>query len=133
MAHSAKPETTCSGMWGEVLCRKGTWKVDVRLDRILKPWQATSFEPWQAMVVRHCGSGTGCMAVQWMMSNSCTSSGRLQRASMAPALLELLWRYGRLPPSEPVAEYIEHRHIPLRNSATYDGWAMPRSHWDTTM
>ena len=33
-------------------------------DHILKPWQATSFEPWQAMVVRHCGSGTGCMAVQ---------------------------------------------------------------------
>ena len=23
---------------------------------ILKPWQATSFEPWQAMVVRHCGA-----------------------------------------------------------------------------
>ena len=27
----------------------------VILDHILKPWQATSFEPWQAMVVRHCG------------------------------------------------------------------------------
>ena len=53
----------------------------VILDHILKPWQATSFEPWQAMVVRHCGSGTGCMAVQWMMGGSCTSSGRLQRAS----------------------------------------------------
>ena len=51
------------------------------LDHILKPRQATSFEPWQAMVVRHCGSGTGCMAVQWMTGGSCTSSGRLQRAS----------------------------------------------------
>ena len=50
------------------------------MDHILKPWQATSFEPWQAMVARHCGSGTGCMAVQWMMGGSCTSSGRLQRA-----------------------------------------------------
>ena len=44
------------------------------------PWQATSFEPWQSMVVRHCGSGTGCITVQWMMGGSCASSGRLQRA-----------------------------------------------------
>ena len=50
---------------------------------ILKPWQATSLELWQAMVERHCGcgSGLGCMAVQWMMGRSCKSSGRLQRAS----------------------------------------------------
>ena len=47
----------------------------------MKPWQATSLEPWQAMVECHCGSGTGCKAVQWMMGGSCTSSGRLQRAS----------------------------------------------------
>ena len=47
----------------------------------MKPWQATSFEPRQAMVERHCGSGTGCMAVQWMMGGSCRPSGRLQRVS----------------------------------------------------
>ena len=27
-----------------------------------KALAGSSFEPWQAMVVRHCGSGTGCMA-----------------------------------------------------------------------
>ena len=27
-AHSIGPNTTCSGMWGEVLCRKGTARED---------------------------------------------------------------------------------------------------------
>ena len=51
------------------------------LDHILEPWKAASFEPWQAMVERQCGSGTGCAAVHRLMGGSCVSSGRLQRAS----------------------------------------------------
>ena len=45
--------------------RKG--HVEGHTGPFLKPWQATSFEPWQAMVLRQCGSGTGCMAVRWMI------------------------------------------------------------------
>ena len=75
-------------MWGRCCAERARERRIVILDHILKPWQATSFEPWQAMVVRHCGSGTGCMAVQWMMGGSCMSSGRLQRASGNPAATE---------------------------------------------
>ena len=62
-------------------CAEREWRkrIDI-LDHNLKPWQATSSEPWQAMIERHRGSGTGCTAVQRTMGGSCTSSGRLQRA-----------------------------------------------------
>ena len=48
VAHSAKPETTCSGMWGEVPVPKGHVEGGiVILDHILKPWQATNLPAMQ--------------------------------------------------------------------------------------
>ena len=78
----------------------------VILDHVLKPWQATSFEPLAGY------DGASLRQRHWV--HSCpVDDGRLlhvlwqaaESVSMAPALLELLLSHGRLPPSEPVAEY----------------------------
>ena len=46
--------------WLAGCAERAWWKSIVILDHIFK---AASFETWQAVVERQCGSGTGCAAV----------------------------------------------------------------------
>ena len=93
-------------MWGKVLCLKGKAKEDCHTGPIRKPWQAASFEPWQAVVeassrqrhwVRRCP-----VKLWWLLHVLLQAA---EDVSMAPALLELLLSHAGLPSPEPVAEH----------------------------
>ena len=82
---------------GRCCAKRAREKMIVIMNHILKPWQATSLEPWQAMIERHCGLGADTARQRGLGPhvNSCAfiSAGqRGLRHSMAPAAWQALRR-----------------------------------------